>query len=633
MSESLLPPPRGSKLFPWLRYALIAPFLCLVWAAERPSEQESAADAMALIQSLREQVAYHDDLYYRQAEPEITDFEYDRLKQRLEALERAFPAIAERLGGRPPLGDDRSGDFPAFRHGAALLSLEKVHSLEELTRFCEDVGDPAYWVEPKVDGMAISVVYENGRMVHLATRGDGFEGEDISVNAERIRNLPLQLKSDGIPGESVPIPARVELRGEVFMTWAEFERINALRMVKGEAVFAHPRNLAVGTAKASALEEPRSLEIVFYDVGELVGEGIEIASHAAFYRLAEAWGLPLFKRMSYTRSPLELKTAVEELERSRGRMPYPVDGIVVKADGYAIREKRGSSREAPRWAVAYKFAPDWSETTLRAISFQVGRTGVLTPVAELEPVSVSGSVIERASLSNRAAIERMDLRIGDSVIVERAGSVIPRVTGVNLEKRASSSLPFAFPKTCPACEVELVEEDALELRCGNRTCPALLRARIEHFVSRKGMAIRGLGASRIEALARQGFVSDLADLYSLPIEGQLVLPNGKAVSMAALREAVEASKSRAPLHVFYGLGLPEVGWAKAQALAQAYPSLEALSRISLEDAKEGGPAQAAGLSERDVELLVAYFADADNRRLVERLIELKVGLAASRGGP
>ncbi|MGA3007581.1 MAG: NAD-dependent DNA ligase LigA, partial [Opitutaceae bacterium] len=490
------------------------------------------AEAQKRIAELRALVARHDELYYRHAASEISDFDYDQLKRELADLEAKFPDIAKATGESPTarVGDDRLEGFTTYRHRQAMQSLDNTYSEAELREFHQRLvklfgrEDLAYVIEPKIDGLAVSLTYESGRLVRAVTRGNGVEGDDVTVNAKTIHSLPGELKS----GKKHPAPDVVEIRGEIYLTLAEFARINREREEAGEALYANPRNLAAGTLKQLDPREvaQRKLEIVLYGLGFCEPPAAD--SQSECQALLHAWGLPTVEKFWAVRGIDEAWAAVQELDRLRPAFAYGTDGAVVKLDSFGQQAEAGRTSKAPRWAIAYKFAPERAETRLRSITIQVGRTGVLTPVAELEPVLLAGSTVSRATLHNRDELARKDIRVGDFVYVEKAGEVIPAVVGVNTARRTPQCAPFVFPEKCPACGTRVVQiEGEVALRCPNYDCPVQVRRRVQHFASKACVDVEGLGEAMVDALVEKGWVKSVADIYRLRREDLLTL--GKSV--------------------------------------------------------------------------------------------------------
>lgn len=578
-----------------------------VASASAPAGEREGETARARVLELRREIARHDELYFKKATPVISDFEYDRLKGELRRLEASLPAADETAEA---VGDDRTGAAATWRHGAPMLSLEKAYSDEEVDAFDARVSAKLlrvgveYRVEPKYDGMAVSLTYERGRLVRAVTRGNGVEGEDITANARTLRALPASLKA-GVAAW----PERVEVRGEIFLSWAEFARINEEREAAGESVFANPRNLAAGTIRLQDAAEvaERRLELVCYGWGAWEpGENETRPETLAKFRAAlEAWGLPVVAEARVVTGPAELRAAVGAMRRAGEAGGFPVDGVVIKLERVADQEALGVGSGAPRWALARKFAPARVATRLRAITWQVGRTGVVTPVAELEPVELAGSTVARATLHNADEIARRDLRIGDLVWVEKAGEIIPALAGVDLAARPAEAAVYVFPDTCPACAGGLArEEGKAAWRCANVACPARVARRIAHFASSSAMDIGGLGPALIEAAVARGLVRTPADLYRLRMEEWATLPGVGERTARRVVEAIAASRERAGRdgpRLIHGLGLPGVGRESAGRLARVYGGLEALAAadagaLARSEAQGGaglGPATAA----------------------------------------
>lgn len=601
--------------------------VCLVLACVCTSPwcvAEPAADPAARVAELRAEIARHDDLYFRKAAPEISDAAYDQLKQELAALERAHPALAASSATGPVGSDDRTGRFPTARHRVAMMSLEKAYDEAGLRAFHERVARElgrdgvVYVVEPKVDGMAISVTYERGRLVRAVTRGDGAEGDDITANILTIDDLPQVLTPEAGDG----MPDLVELRGEVFLSFESFARINREREAAGELVFANPRNAAAGTARLSdpAAVAGRGLEIVFFAVGACEPVALRPGSQQELLSRIRAWGLPAIEGTVVVSGADALWSAIETIGSTRATLDYPTDGVVVKLDDEVLRAELGDGPQAPRWAIAYKFTAQRAGTRVRAITIQVGRTGVLTPVAEFDPVELDGSVVARASLHNREALARQDVRVGDMVWVQKAGEIIPEIVGVDLARRPAASAAYAFPEKCPACASAIaVGDGGVLVRCPNAACPAQVRRRLEHFASAVAMNITGLGPATIDLLVARGCVDDPADLYRLRREQLLALGGDVAASTDALLAALERSKSVELWRMIHGLGIPRVGETTARDLATVYPDLGALAGLTQADFAPGGRAAVLGLGRATEEALVAWFADEDHRLLVRDL--------------
>jgi DNA ligase (NAD+) len=586
-----------------------------------------SAQARERIAVLRAEVARHDELYHRRARPEISDTDYDRLKRELADLEAAHPEAA---GGDSPtsrVGDDRAEGFKSWRHRVPMQSLDNTYSEAELREFHArlarllDREELDYVVEPKIDGLAVSLTYEDGRLIRAVTRGNGVEGDDVTANALTIRSLPRQLRR----APRSDLPGSIDIRGEIYLTLAEFRRINQEREEAGLEPYANPRNLAAGTLKQLDPAEvaARRLEIVLYGLGYAEPAPGPAETQSAFIERVRAWGLPTVEKIWTARGIEAVWAAVRELEGLRGGFAYATDGAVVKLDSLALQREAGSTSKAPRWAMAYKFAAERAEAKLRAITIQVGRTGVLTPVAELEPVILAGTTVSRATLHNADEIARKDIRVGDVVRIEKAGEVIPAVVSVDLSRRPADSAPFAFPLTCPACGTRVERrEGEVAMRCPNPDCDAQVRRRVWHFASRACVDIEGLGEATVEALVGKGWVRTPADLYRLRREDLLTLGKDVAKSTDKLLAAIEAGKRAELWRYIHGLGIPHVGAAAAKDLAARFGGLEALAAARREDfLGEKKASLIAGIGETMAQAILDHFNLPRNRALVEALLE------------
>jgi DNA ligase (NAD+) len=565
-----------------LASAIAAAALAWLTLAAQPAPRLTPAEARDRIAELRTEIAHHDKLYHRRSSPEISDADYDRLRQRLAGLERTYPEAAKAAPALANIGDDRSGLFQTHRHRERMMSLDKAYNEADLrafhSRLARALGGQqlAFLVEPKYDGLALSVTFEKGKLVRALTRGNGTEGDDVTANVLRIRGFPRELRA----GPGAAFPDLIELRGEVFVPFAEFERVNAEREAAGRSGFANPRNLAAGTLRQLDAEEVarRGLEAVFFGLGACDPAGAKPATQRAVLEMLSMWGLPVPLQTWQAASADELVAAVSAAGQARRSFPFPTDGVVVKLEATALQQEAGATDNAPRWALAYKFAPDRAETRLVAITLQIGRTGVLTPVAELAPVALAGSTVSRATLHNRDEIARRDIRIGDTVYIEKAGDIIPAIAGVNLAKRPADAQPFVIPTACPGCGHAVVERAGeVAVRCVNPACPAQLRRRIEHFASKACVDIEGLGPAMIETLVAKGWVRDVPDVYRLRRADLLTLGRNNQTSTDRLLAAIERSRRTELWRVIHGLGLPNVGAVGAKDLARKHGSLEALA--------------------------------------------------------
>jgi DNA ligase (NAD+) len=587
------------------------------------------AEAERRIAELRESVARHDELYYRKANPEISDRDYDRLKRELADLEAMFPEHARGASPTHTVGDDRTEGFQTYRHRERMMSLDNTYSEAELREFharlVRDLerADLGFVVEPKIDGLAVSVTYEKGKLVRAVTRGNGVEGDDITTNALTIYSLPRQLQKT----DDAPIPDVIEIRGEIYLTLEEFRRINRQREEAGEALYANPRNLAAGTVKQLDPSEvaQRKLEIVLYGRGYIEPASALPESQTQFHRWVRAWGLPTVERFWTVSDADGIWSAVQELDRLRDTFAYATDGAVVKLDSIPLQRRAGSTSKAPRWAMAYKFAAERAETKLLGITIQVGRTGVLTPVAELEPVILAGTTVARATLHNRDEIARKDIRVGDFVLVEKAGEVIPAVIGVNAARRTPECVPYQFPDTCPACGTPVVQvENEVALRCPNFDCPVQVRRRVQHFASKACVDIEGLGEAMVDVLVDKGWVRSLPDVYRLNRDDLLTLGKSVGKSTDKLLSAIEASKRAELWRFIHGLGIPHVGTAAAKDLARAFGSLDRLSEAKYDDFIRNKESVIGGIGETMAQAILAYFNEPRNRAMISELLRVGV---------
>ncbi|MBI5692291.1 MAG: NAD-dependent DNA ligase LigA [Verrucomicrobia bacterium] len=592
----------------------------------------SPAEAAQRIAQLRAEIAHHDELYYRKAQPEISDFDYDGLKAELARLEREFSTAAGVAGADTPtrkIGDDRSEGFARVRHRQSMTTLDNTYDEAELREFhgrlAKALGaeDLAYTVEPKVDGVAVSLTYENGRLTRAVTRGDGEEGDDITVNVRTIRGLPAELR-----GASVP--QVIEIRGEIFLGEDEFRRINQLQEEAGEAPYANPRNLAAGTIKQldARLVASRRLEIVLYGLGYC--EPAIVASQTAYHAQLRQWGLPVVEQFWSVRGIDAVWAAIRELDGFRRGFAYGTDGAVVKLDSFeqqrhpkvgfrgmaADGQAEAARKLSPRWACAFKFAPDRAETRVRDITIQVGRTGALTPVAELEPVFLAGTTVKRATLHNADEIARKDVRVGDAVLVEKAGEIIPAVVAVLVEKRPTESRPFEFPRECPVCRAAAKRaEGEVVWRCPNPECPEKVRRRIEHFASKGGVDIEGLGEEVVALLLERGLIRRIPDLFRLKREDLLPLKKSGEIWAGNLIAAIEARRTADVWRVINGLGIPQVGAAAAKDLARTFRTLE-----TLREAKPEELVRIEGFGEKTAVAVRRWLDDATNQELIRDLL-------------
>ena len=567
---------------------------------------------------LRAEIRRHDELY-RITQPEISDPEYDRLVDELKQLEAAFPLFAVADSPTQAVRDERQEGFQTYRHRQAMLSLDNTYNEAELREFDARLrrllGDRPlpYVVEPKIDGLAVSLTYANGRLVRGVTRGNGVEGDDVTANLRTVRSLPATLRA------GPAWPTVVEIRGEVFLTLAEFERINAERANAGEALYANPRNLAAGTLKQldSKLVATRDLQIVLYGLGHCEPTSA-FPRLSGFFDALQAWGLPTVETQARVAGIDAAWQAVQELDAKRRAFAYPTDGAVVKLDDVLLQREAGVTSKAPRWAIAYKFAAEQAETRVLDITLQIGRTGALTPVAVLEPVFLAGSTVQRATLHNEDEIRRKDIRIGDTVVIEKAGEVIPAVLRVVVEKRPPDTVPFDFAARVTSlgwAARRAAGEVAWRLLADDH--PEQIRRRLRHFAARPAMDIEGLGEAAVELLVRELGVVSPADLYDeekLNPTRVAALEGYATLSAQNLCDALAKSKTRELWRLIHGLGIPQVGAATAKDLARRFPSLTGLGTASMEALQE-----IDGIGEIVAEAVVTWFADPRHQELVAAL--------------
>jgi len=564
------------------------------------------------ILELRRKLNYHNHKYYVENSPEITDFEFDAMLHELQRLEEQYPQYDDPNSPTRRVGSDLTSEFASVRHRFPMQSLSNTYSTDELGEFFErvsrDAGPTDYVCELKFDGTAISLTYENGKLLRAVTRGDGVSGDDVTANVRTIRSIPLELQGDGYPDF-------FEIRGEILMPYASFDRLNREREQASETLFANPRNAAAGSLKQqnSAVTASRGLDCMLYF---LAAEDLPYASHWQSMQAARKWGFKISEHMRICSSAQEVYEYINETETLRHSLPYATDGVVIKVNEYAVQRRLGTTAKSPRWAVAYKFKAEQALTELLSVDFQVGRTGAVTPVANLSPVRLAGTTVKRASLHNAEQIALLDVRIGDMVYVEKGGEIIPKITSVELSQRKAGSQPFEFTASCPECGTPLVRYPGeAKHYCPNQShCPPQIIGRLEHFVSRKAMNIESLGAETLSMLWQQGMVHNPADLYDLKAHELASLPRLGEKSAENIIEGIRSSR-QVPFHrVLFALGIRFVGETTAKYIASVFGSMDEVMNASAErlsQAEEVGPKVA--------EAIIEYFADADNRSIVERL--------------
>lgn len=590
------------------------------------------ANILKRAQYLRTEILDHDYRYYVLAEPVITDEEYDRLMRELQELEKQYPDLltadspTQRVGGTP------TKEFATVTHTPPMLSLANSYSEEEIRDFDRRVKellgipDPVYVAELKIDGVAITLHYRHGVLTTGATRGDGTTGDEITANLRTVRPIPLRLRH---PSAGL---TECEVRGEAYMPRDAFASLNDQRAQMGEKLFINPRNATAGTLK---LQDPRivagrPVQIFVYS---LRAPRARLASHSRNLALLADLGFPVNPHYRVCSTIDEVIEFWKQWERDRDTLPYDIDGVVIKVDSLAHQEELGTIAKSPRWAIAFKFRARQAETVLKGITLQVGRTGAITPVAELEPVFVGGTTVSRATLHNVDYITELDLRIGDTVVVEKGGDVIPKVSGVLAARRPKGAEPFRMSSACPACGSRIYRgEGEANVYCENAECPAQIRGRIEHFASRGAMDIEGLGEAAVDQLVGLGLVEHVADLYTLHRHGKklVALDRWGEKSTANLLEAIERSKQQPFFRVLFALGIRHVGAGVARTLADTFGSAAALARTSSEDL-QAIPAIGPAIADS----IVHFFADTHNRSLLKALeasgVQLRQEPAGAKG--
>ena len=564
------------------------------------------------IEELRRQLHRHNRKYYVENAPEISDFEFDALMRELAELEREHPEYADPDSPTVRVGSDITSEFRSVRHRFPMLSLGNTYSPDELHEFVarieREVGPTEYVCELKFDGTAISLTYEHGRLGRAVTRGDGTQGDDVTANVRTIRSVPLRLDGDDWPDY-------FEIRGEILMPYASFDRLNAEREAAGEALFANPRNAAAGTLKlqASAEVARRGLDCVLY---QMAGDALPYDSHWENLRKAREWGFRISDAMRICRDTARIDEYIALWDEQRRTLPYATDGVVVKVNRYEVRRALGTTAKAPKWAVAYKFKAEQALTRLTGVDFQVGRTGAVTPVANLEPVQLAGTTVRRATLHNAEQMALLDIRPGDMVYVEKGGEIIPKITGVELSQRPADSRPFEYIDRCPECGTPLVRyEGEAKHYCPNQSgCRPQILGRIVHFIRRKAMDIDGLGEETVELLFESGLVRDAADLYDLRAEQLACLPRLGDKSAENIVRSVRRSTEVPFRRVLFALGIRFVGETTAKYLAAHFRSLDAVMAASREELTE-----AEEVGERIADAIAEYFADETNRTIIRRL--------------
>jgi DNA ligase (NAD+) len=579
------------------------------------------SEARKRVELLRNEINEHNHRYYVLNQPSITDFEFDLLLNELQTLEKKFPELITEDSPTRKVGSDVTTEFVQYEHKYPMLSLGNTYNEEEIREFDNRVkkaiGPEAEYVcELKFDGASISITYTGGRLQRAVTRGDGTRGDDVTLNIKTIRNIPEKITGNNIPSEFV-------MRGEILMTRSVFNRLNEERALEGIQLFANPRNAAAGTLKLldPKIVASRSLECFFYFI---LGENLPTDKHLDNMHLASSWGFKVPDSMKLCLTIDDVIEFISHWDTARKTLPYDIDGVVIKVNSLQLQKELGYTAKSPRWAIAYKYKAEKAATRLLSVAFQVGRTGNITPVANLEPVLLAGTTVKRASLHNADQIAILDLHLNDTVFVEKGGEIIPKITGVDLTNRSNESMKITFITNCPECGTPLVKNDGeANHYCPNYLhCTPQLKGRIEHFISRKAMDIDGIGEETVDLLFNKGLISNSADLYELKKEDLLPLERFGEKSAANIIKSISDSHN-VPYHrVLFALGIRHVGETVAKTLAKEFRSVDELMTSSLgrlTAVNEIGPKIAASI--------ISYFEDEDNRKIIRKLKSYGINLS------
>lgn len=572
------------------------------------------------IVELRKQIAYHSDRYYNQDEPEISDYDFDMMMKELKQLEKEHPELVTSDSPTQQVGGAAKRTAGVLvRHNVPMLSLQDVFSKEEIINFVEQMreqlDEPEFVVEYKIDGLSMVLRYENGELVLAETRGDGINfGEDVTANAKVIRDVKKKLKDK---------PEYLEIRGEVYMKNAAFEKVNEQQELLGKKPFANPRNCAAGTLRQldSAVTKARELSLFIFNIQDT--RGIQFETHTQGYEYLKKQGIAVIDDYKICRSADEVWEAIAAIGENRGSLGYDIDGAVVKINRYADREKLGATSKVPRWAIAYKYPPEEKETTLLDIELSVGRTGRITPTAVFEPVRLCGTSVSRATLHNQDFMDELDIGIGDTIVVYKSGEIIPKVKEVKKDKRKPEWKRFILPEVCPACGAKTErEKDTADIKCTSPNCPAQLERHIINFVGRDAMDIKGFGTVYIEELVRMGYIKDVADIFRLKeyrdelIEKGII---GKEKNTDKLLEAIEKAKENDAYKLLTGLGIPNVGKAAAKAIMRQFKTMENLQNASIDELTAVND-----IGEISAECIRSFFGKEENQDMIRRLNEYGV---------
>lgn len=577
-------------------------------------------DIQKRMEQLAAELEKHNYAYYVLDDPTIADFEYDAMLRELEDLEKEHPELASPLSPTRRVGGAPVSEFQKVRHPVPLESLQDVFSFDELREFTahvqEQTENAEFSLEPKVDGLSVALEYENGKFVRGATRGDGVIGEDVTENLKTIRSIPMQLEN---------APSRLIVRGEVFMPKAQFHKLNEQREKEGQQLFANPRNAAAGSLRQldPTVAAQRGLDILIFNLQ--LAEGVSFESHTETLDYLTSLH---FKVIPYSvcKTAEEAVEAVKAIGEGRFSLSYDIDGAVMKLNSLRDRLKLGSTAKFPRWAAAFKYPPEIKSTKITDILVQVGRTGVLTPKAVVEPVYLAGTTVTSATLHNQDFISDKDIRIGDTVKIRKAGEIIPEILEVEIDKRPDGTVPYRLPDKCPVCGASVVrDEDGAAMRCTGAECPAQLVRNLTHFVSREAMDIDGLGSAIIETLVETGMISNPADLYALDFDAFAMLPGQGRKSAENLKNAIENSKAADLSRLLNAFGIRQVGTKAAKTIASAFGSLDAIASASIEELTE-----VPDVGQITAESIVSWFASPQSRDLIERLRSFGVNFESLR---
>lgn len=580
------------------------------------------------IEALRKEIEYHIERYYNQDDPEITDYEYDQKMNELKRLEREHPEYVTPDSPTQKVGGSAKREAGVLvEHNVPMLSLQDVFDRGEVENFVAEMkkqlDDPEFVVEYKIDGLSLSLRYEYGELKLAETRGDGIQyGEDVTANAKVICDVKKKLKDK---------PEYLEIRGEVYMTEADFEKVNEKQELLGKKLFANPRNCAAGTLRQldTAVTKERGLSMFIFNIQD--ARGISFETHTEGYEYLKKQGIRVIEEYTVCKTADEVWAAIEKIGENRGKLPYDIDGAVVKINRFSDREKLGATAKVPRWAVAYKYPPEEKETKLLDIELSVGRTGRITPTAVFEPVRLCGTSVSRATLHNQDFIDELDIGIGDTIVVYKSGEIIPKVRRVIHEKRPAGVKKFVIPNVCPVCGAKTErEKDTADIKCTSPNCPAQLERHMINFVGRDAMDIKGFGATYIMELVRLGYLKDIADIYDLKQHREELIEQGiigKEKNTDKLLDAIEKSKQNEAFQLLTGFGIPNVGKAAAKTILKHFGSIEALMQADMESLQ-----QVADVGEVTALCIRNYFQDENNCKIIERLKEAGVNMEMAETG-